>query len=246
MIELKNNTGGLNYRQALKGDKGDNGASAFEIAVANGFKGTETEWLASLKGKDGAKGEKGDTGATGKEGARGADGAKGDKGDKGDTGAPFTYDMFTSEQLSALKGDKGEKGEKGDTGEAGASKPTLKSMIFEGNWDNFALNATIQDADKELYKIDVLIFDWVETMNDLFDSKLVVGVTFLVNNTEYSFFEWFTDANNNVYMRPQWDFMNSGFIVARLTNCSGGRAENIFNNNHEVTAVKVYYIEVNE
>jgi hypothetical protein len=29
------------------------GKSAYEIAVANGFDGTEQEWLASLKGKDG-------------------------------------------------------------------------------------------------------------------------------------------------------------------------------------------------
>lgn len=32
-----------------KGEKGDNGLSAYEIAVKNGFKGTETEWLESLK-----------------------------------------------------------------------------------------------------------------------------------------------------------------------------------------------------
>lgn len=30
--------------------KGDRGASAYEVAVANGFKGTEAEWLESLKG----------------------------------------------------------------------------------------------------------------------------------------------------------------------------------------------------
>lgn len=35
---------------ALKGEKGDPGKSAYEIAVANGYTGTETEWLASLKG----------------------------------------------------------------------------------------------------------------------------------------------------------------------------------------------------
>lgn len=34
---------------AIKGDKGDNGKSAYEIALNNGFVGTEAEWLASLK-----------------------------------------------------------------------------------------------------------------------------------------------------------------------------------------------------
>lgn len=35
------------------GDGGKDGASAYEIALANGFKGTEEEWLESLQGKDG-------------------------------------------------------------------------------------------------------------------------------------------------------------------------------------------------
>lgn len=39
------------------GEKGDGGDSAYQVAVADGFVGTETEWLASLKG------EKGDTGS---------------------------------------------------------------------------------------------------------------------------------------------------------------------------------------
>lgn len=33
------------------GRKGDRGKSAYEVAVDNGFVGTEVEWLASLKGK---------------------------------------------------------------------------------------------------------------------------------------------------------------------------------------------------
>lgn len=35
------------------GESGKDGKSAYEIAVENGFEGTEEEWLASLKGKDG-------------------------------------------------------------------------------------------------------------------------------------------------------------------------------------------------
>lgn len=62
------------YKEELKGDKGDkgdtgangkdgtdgvdgangaDGKSAYDIAVDNGFEGTEAEWLESLKGKDG-------------------------------------------------------------------------------------------------------------------------------------------------------------------------------------------------
>ena len=39
--------------------KGDPGSSAYEIAVENGFTGSETEWLASLKGEKGDQGEQG-------------------------------------------------------------------------------------------------------------------------------------------------------------------------------------------
>ena len=39
--------------EALKGPKGDDGLSAFNIAQLNGFQGTYVEWIKSLKGKDG-------------------------------------------------------------------------------------------------------------------------------------------------------------------------------------------------
>lgn len=65
------------------------GKSAYAIAVAHGFRGTEQEWLDSLKGLQGPQGE------------------------PGPKGAPFTYADFTPEQLGALKGPKGDKGEDG-------------------------------------------------------------------------------------------------------------------------------------
>jgi hypothetical protein len=48
------------------GADGDNGLSAYQVAVANGFTGTEAAWLASLVGRDG---EVGMTGANGQDGA---------------------------------------------------------------------------------------------------------------------------------------------------------------------------------
>ena len=58
----------------LKGDQGADGRSAYQIAVQNGFEGTEQEWLASLKGP---KGDKGDTGLEGPPGADGTSGTDG-------------------------------------------------------------------------------------------------------------------------------------------------------------------------
>ena len=47
------------------GGNGADGASAYEIAVENGFEGTEQQWLDSLKGEDGVPGTKGDKGDPG-------------------------------------------------------------------------------------------------------------------------------------------------------------------------------------
>lgn len=62
------------------------GKSAYAIAVAHGYTGTESEWLESLRGP------------------------KGDPGDKGD---PFKFSDFTPEQLNAIKGKQGDPGEPG-------------------------------------------------------------------------------------------------------------------------------------
>lgn len=97
----------LSYQEwldSVRGAAGEDGKSAYEIAVENGFEGTEEEWLASLKGqdgKDGADGEKGDKGDKGDAGEKGEQGDKGDPGEKGEQGD---------------KGDKGDPGEKGEQG----------------------------------------------------------------------------------------------------------------------------------
>ena len=44
------------------GTPGKDGKSAYEIALSNGFEGTEKEWLTSLKGSDGQNGQDGEDG----------------------------------------------------------------------------------------------------------------------------------------------------------------------------------------
>ena len=47
---------------SLKGDTGSQGAggfSAYQIALNNGFSGTEQQWIDSLKGQDGQDGQDG-------------------------------------------------------------------------------------------------------------------------------------------------------------------------------------------
>lgn len=95
------------------GQDGVDGKSAYEIAVINGFAGTQTEWLLSLKGDDG---EKGDNGANGQDGADGLDGDQGPKGDDGNTiidqrtqqaikvwtGTQVQYDAVTPKDANTL------------------------------------------------------------------------------------------------------------------------------------------------
>ena len=84
---------------------GVNGKSAYQIAVDNGFIGTEAEWLASLRGADGYTPQKGVDYFDGVDGytpVKGKDYFDGAKGD------PFRYEDFTAEQLASLKGEKGD------------------------------------------------------------------------------------------------------------------------------------------
>lgn len=49
----KTGKAGRDGKDGLDGQQGADGLSAYEIAKKNGFRGTEQEWLTSLKGKDG-------------------------------------------------------------------------------------------------------------------------------------------------------------------------------------------------
>ena len=129
---------------SVKSEPADNGKSAYEIAVMNGFEGTEEEWLASLKGEagvQGEKGDKGDTGAQGEKGDKGDTGALGEKGDKGDAGA------------QGPKGDKGETGAQGPQGEKGDKGDPGDTNSTSGN------NSTQPTPDEDVIEITL----WVST-----------------------------------------------------------------------------------
>ena len=93
------------------GEKGSDGKSAYQIAVEQGYQGSESDWLSSLKG------DKGNTGAKGNPGQDGADG-------KSAYAIAVEHGYEDSEEkwllsLKGEKGDTGERGEKGDTGDRG-------------------------------------------------------------------------------------------------------------------------------
>lgn len=69
------------------GAPGPAGDSAYEVAIANGFVGTQSAWLLSLKGADGSDGAQGPQGPAGADGVDGAQGPQGIPGTPGADGA---------------------------------------------------------------------------------------------------------------------------------------------------------------
>lgn len=102
-LYLKGNTE-WKFISDLSGAQGIQGLSAYQVAVQHGFKGTEDEWLISLKGEKGETGPQGLQGERGLQGIQGPIGPKGEKGDQGERGP------------QGPQGQIGPQGPKGDTG----------------------------------------------------------------------------------------------------------------------------------
>ena len=93
------------------GEKGTDGKSAYQIAVEQGYQGSESDWLSSLKGD---KGEKGNTGAKGNPGQDSTDGKSAYA-----IAVEHGYEDSEEKWLLSLKGEKGDTGERGEKGEKG-------------------------------------------------------------------------------------------------------------------------------
>ncbi len=111
------------YQQLLQkiSEKGADGKSAFEIAVENGFIGTEAEWLESLKGKDGKDGVDGKNGQDGKDGIDGKSAYE--------IAIANGYFGTESEWLESLKGKNGIDGQPGKDGIDGTNGQDGKDGI---------------------------------------------------------------------------------------------------------------------
>lgn len=96
------------------GMMGPAGESAYQVAVRNGYSGTEQEWISSLTGPQGNQGV---AGPQGPQGATGATGPQGPKGDTGSVGA--TGPQGPQGEVGAT----GPQGPQGDTGPVGATGP---------------------------------------------------------------------------------------------------------------------------
>ena len=102
---------------------GPEGKSAYEVAVEEGYTGTEEEWLASLVGPQGQQGIQGETGEAAGFGTVSVS-LQEDGGQPSATVAASGTDTaknfaFTFNNLKGEKGDKGDQGNSGYTGAAG-------------------------------------------------------------------------------------------------------------------------------
>lgn len=130
------------------------------------------------QGLPGPPGPKGEPGRNGIDGINGEQGEQGIQGPPGKDGKPFTYDMFTQEQLESLKGPRGEQGPPGPPG-TGANV-------------DLSPYATKQDADNlYLKKVDIRNY-----LTMLGDPKYAL-------KTELNDYLSKTDATNN-YAQKGW------------------------------------------
>lgn len=122
--ELKGQPGenGVDGKDGIDGKDGTDGTdgkSAYEIAVEEGFTGTEEEWLASLKGEQGIPGQDGEQGVPGQNGQDGAPGIGLDYNWENTSLGIKREDESTYDYVD-LKGEKGEQGIPGENGADGA------------------------------------------------------------------------------------------------------------------------------
>lgn len=137
---------GVNGRDGTNGKDGTNGLSAYQVAQANGYVGTQAQWVASLKG---AKGDMGNTGFNGWSPVitvvpRGNDSVLRLVDWVGGTGSKPTSTGYLSESgivsnianatnTRGLQGVKGDRGEKGVTGDKGADGLSVQAVSIKNN-----------------------------------------------------------------------------------------------------------------
>ena len=135
------------------GEKGTDGKSAYQIAVEQGYQGSESDWLSSLKGDKGNTGAKGNPGQDGADGKsayaiavehgyedseekwllslKGEKGDTGERGEKGDTGLQGEKGDPGDRGLQGVPGEKGEKGDAGVAGKDGFSP--IANVVKDGS-----------------------------------------------------------------------------------------------------------------
>lgn len=166
------------YQQLLQkiSEKGGNGKSAFEIAVENGFVGTESEWLESLRGKDGAVGPQGEQGPPGANGQPGRDGMNGSDGINGKSAFEIAVENgfigTETDWLESLKGKDGADGRDGADGAVGPQGeqgPPGKDGVTP-DMSEYPTKADYEDLQRKLQSLQDSAMDYILGLTNRCDS----------------------------------------------------------------------------
>ncbi len=193
-------TGAINGKMATA--YAQDGKSAYEVAVKNGFEGSEQEWLDSLKGDKGDKGEKGEQGEQGIQGERGEKGETGEQGIQGEQGV---------QGVQGIQGVKGDKGDKGDTGNpgvylGGGDMPEDCNVQIDPDGDSFGTDDFYTKAEVDS-KLSAEFYTKEEIDNELHEVEVAWDVLSDVKADRTS-----------VYTKAQTENAIQGIIVQEMGN----------------------------
>ena len=125
-LKVKLGNGTSNWVALPYFTQGAAGQSAYQIAVAQGFVGTEAEWITSLEGAvgpAGATGPQGPAGVAGPQGPEGPQGIQGETGPQGPQGIQGDMGPAGPLGLTGPEGPAGPQGPQGIQGETGLTGP---------------------------------------------------------------------------------------------------------------------------
>ncbi len=194
---------------------GADGKSAYEIAVENGFVGTETEWLDSLIGEQGPQGEQGLPGDDGQDGLsayeiavfNGFEGTEqewldslhgGDPGPQGEPGQDglSAYEVavengFTgtlSEWLDSLVGQGVPTG-----GSEGQALVKASGEDYDTTWVDVLTEEDLQEINEKNAEQDSRMDQFDNRLSDLEDSQFILGLNLRLTDTKRTTLEAFGD-----------------------------------------------------
>ena len=123
---------------------GADGKSAYELAQENGFVGTLSEWLASLKSADGEKGDKGDAGFS----------PMVQITDNSGSHTVSITDVTGTQSFIVADGDKGDKGDKGDPGDKGNDGFSPSIVVTDNGDDTKTITVTTESSSQSFTVMD--------------------------------------------------------------------------------------------
>lgn len=140
---------GLNGRDGTNGKDGidgQDGLSAYEIWLAQGHTGTESDFLSSLKGEAGTDGKDGADGVNGRDGLNGKDGTDGQNGLSAyETWLSLGNIGSEADFIASLKGRDGTDGKDGENGKSGTD-----GKNGENGTDGFSPVAVVSSFDSTI------------------------------------------------------------------------------------------------